>query len=104
MYEELEAVLDEHVRPLLRTHGGDMQVLSVEGGVVRFKLLGRCSGCPAADLTTEELIQTALLEHLPSVKQAVLVQEVGQDLLVQARRLLSHGSAGQARAEDGSGK
>lgn len=43
MYEELEAVLDEHVRPLLWGDGGDMEVLEVEDGVVRFKLKGRCA-------------------------------------------------------------
>ena len=33
---EVEAVLDEHVRPYLATHSGDMKVLGVEGGVVFF--------------------------------------------------------------------
>ena len=30
MNEELEAVLDQYVRPQLRGHGGDLEVLSVE--------------------------------------------------------------------------
>lgn len=88
MYEEVEAVLNEHVRPLLRTHGGDMEVLEVADGIVRFKLKGKCSGCPAADLTTEELIQTELTEHLPSIKKAVLVQEINPELLDEARAIL----------------
>lgn len=88
MYPEIEAVLDEHVRPLLRAHGGEMEVLEVEDGIVRFKLKGQCAGCPAADLTTEELIQSALVEHLPYIKRAVLVHEVSPDLLEQARAIL----------------
>lgn len=88
MYEEIEAVLDEHVRPLLHAHGGDMQVISVEDGIVRFKLMGRCSGCPASDLTTEELIQSALVEHAPGITRAVLVQDVSDELLEQARAIL----------------
>ena len=63
MNEELEAVLDEYVRPLLRTHGGDMEVISVEDGLMRFRLKGKCAGCPAADLTTEELIQSEVLDR-----------------------------------------
>lgn len=43
MYEDIEAVLDEHVRPLLRTHGGEMEIIEVEDGVVRFKLKGKCA-------------------------------------------------------------
>lgn len=88
MYEEIEAVLDEYVRPLLRTHGGDMEVLEVNDGVLRFKLKGKCSGCPAADLTTEELIQAELTEHMPAIKQAVLVQETNPELIAQARAIL----------------
>lgn len=93
MYEEIEAVLNEHVRPLLGSHGGNIEVLSFEDGIVRFKLLGQCSGCPSADLTTEELIQTALTEHLPAVTSAVLVHEISEDLLAQARAILrgNHG-------------
>lgn len=88
MNEELEAVLDEYVRPLLRTHGGDMEVISVENGLMRFKLKGKCAGCPAADLTTEELIQSEVLEHCPGVTQVVLVQETSQELIDQARAIL----------------
>ena len=88
MNEELEAVLDEYVRPLLRTHGGDMGVISVEDGLMRFRLKGKCAGCPAADLTTEELIQSEVLEHYPAVKQVVLVQETSQELIDQARAIL----------------
>mgnify|MGYP003162793700 FL=1 len=83
MYEDIEAVLDEHVRPLLRTHGGEMEIIEVEDGVVRFKLKGKCAGCPAADLTTEELT-----EHLPHIKRAVLVQDISPELLDEARSIL----------------
>ena len=53
-----------------------------------FKLKGKCAGCPAADLTTEELIQTALTEHLPHIKRAVLVQDISPELLDEARSIL----------------
>lgn len=89
MLETIEAVLDEYVRPLLRTHGGDMKVLGYEDGVVRFKLTGVCAGCSAADLTSEDLINKELTEHIPEVKKAVLETEVSEDLLRQAREMLA---------------
>lgn len=88
MYEEIESVLDEHVRPLLRRDGGDMEVLEVEDGVVRFKLKGRCAGCPAADLTTETLIESELVERVPGIRRAVLVQDISDELLDQARAII----------------
>lgn len=88
MYEQLEDVLNTHVRPLLRAHGGDMEIVSIEDGVLRFTLKGACSGCPAADLTTEELIQTEVAARLPGIERAVLVRETNPDLLAQARAIL----------------
>ena len=88
MYEEIEAALDRYVRPLLRSHGGEMEVVEVSDGIVRFKLKGHCAGCPAADLTTEELIQSELVEHVPGVTRAVLVQDISDELLDQARAIL----------------
>ena len=86
--QELEAVLDERVRPLLRTHGGEIEVLSIEGGVVRFKLLGHCAGCAAADITAEDLVQEELTSALCWLEHAVLVNSVSQDLLDQAAAIL----------------
>ena len=64
-------------------HGGDIRLLDFEDGVVRFELLGQCAGCPAASLTTEQLIRTALTEELPEVRDAVLVEHVDEDLIAQ---------------------
>ena len=41
---EVEAVLDEYVRPFLAGHGGDLKVAGVEGGIVFFHFTGRCAG------------------------------------------------------------
>lgn len=90
MLEEIERVLDEKVRPSLHLHGGDIEVLSFEDGVLRFRFLGQCSGCPSATLTTEQLVQEELAAALPDVKQVLLVQEVSKSLLDQARAILNH--------------
>lgn len=88
MNEELEAVLDQYVRPLLHAHGGDLKALSVEDGVLRFTLTGQCAGCPAADLTTEELIRGEVTARIPAIRQVVLVRESSRELLDQARAVL----------------
>ena len=91
MLEQIEQVLNEKVRPQLALHGGDIRSLSCEDGVYRFRLLGQCSGCPSAYLTTESLIQETLLQAFPDLKQVVLVQQVSDDLLDQARAILRRG-------------
>ena len=54
------------------------------------KLHGKCSGCPSAYLTTEELIAVKVKEKMPEVEDVVLVQEVNPELLDFARRILNH--------------
>ena len=85
---EVEAVLDEYVRPYLAAHGGNLTVAGVEGGVVFFQLTGRCAGCAAADQTSEELINTELTKHVPGIKKAVLANGISQEMLEQTLALL----------------
>ena len=87
--EQIESTLDQYVRPLLATHGGDLEVLRVEDGLVYFRMLGHCAGCAAADLTSEDLINKELVEHVPGVRRAVLENRVSQELMDQAREILN---------------
>lgn len=86
--EEIEKVLDERVRPDLSLHGGNIQVEKIEDGVLHVRMLGHCSGCPSAELTMENLVNTELTEAFPELKQVVLVTGVSDDLISQAREIL----------------
>lgn len=90
MIEQAESVCEKQIRPMLNAHGGDIRLLGFEAGdgVLRYELLGRCSGCPAASLVTEEAIRTVFLEQLPGIKDVVLVERVSDDLLAQAKKIL----------------
>lgn len=87
--KRIEAVLDGKVRPALRSHGGEIEVDRLEDGVLYVKLLGRCAGCPSADLTNETLVEAELTAALPElVRKAVVVQTVSDELWEQAKKLL----------------
>jgi len=55
----------EQVRPYVHEHGGEVEVLSVEHGVVRVQLSGACSGCTSAAATLRDGVEEALREGLP---------------------------------------
>ena len=86
--ENVEKVLDEKVRPDLALHGGDIQVLELSDNVLKVRMLGHCSGCPSAELTMESLVDTALKEAFPQLKQVALVTGVSDSLIAQAREML----------------
>lgn len=54
----------EQIRPYLHEHGGEVEVLDVQRGVVRVRLLGACSGCTAAGETLRHGVEEALRENL----------------------------------------
>lgn len=87
--KQIEAVLDEKVRPALRAHGGEIQIDRLEDRVLYVKLLGQCAGCPSADLTNETLVEAELVKALPElVKKVSVVQTVSDELWEQAKKLL----------------
>lgn len=88
--DNIQRILEEDVRPALMAHEGDVELISYESQVVKVKLHGKCSGCPSAYLTTEELIAAKIKEKKPEVKDVVLVQEVNPELLDFAWRILNH--------------
>ena len=86
--KNLEQLLDQLVRPALREHGGDVELVGYENGILRLRMLGRCAGCPAATMTNETLIQGQLMPILPALKEVVLVHTVDDKLLDMARSLM----------------
>lgn len=89
-WNKIKNILEEDVRPALLAHEGDVELISYEDGIVKVKLHGKCSGCPSAYLTTEELIAAKIKAKMADVQDVVLVQEVSQELLDFARRILNH--------------
>jgi Fe-S cluster biogenesis protein NfuA len=87
--EKIEEIMDKEVRPYLHSHGGDVNVLGFEDGKLRVKLIGACSGCPGSNETTKYVIEEKIMGALPGVKEVELDQSVDEELLAQARAILS---------------
>ncbi|MCY6484324.1 NifU family protein [Clostridium aestuarii] len=86
--ELVEKVLDEKVRPYLESHYGNVKVENIEDGIVEIQLLGKCSGCPSAKYTVEEIIETALKAEIPEIKKVELSSVISEELLGFARKIL----------------
>ena len=61
-------------RDLLRSDGGDIELVSVdESGTVKVRLKGACGSCPMSTMTLKMGVEKYLKEHLPEVKEVVQV-------------------------------
>jgi Fe-S cluster biogenesis protein NfuA/nitrite reductase/ring-hydroxylating ferredoxin subunit len=59
----------EGVRPYLESHGGDVELVSVEEGVANLRLQGSCSGCPSSTMTLKLAIEDAIYKAAPDVAE-----------------------------------
>jgi len=66
------------VRPYLASHGGNVELLGVEEGVVRLRLQGSCHGCPSSAMTLKQTIEEAIMEKAPDATAIHVEGEIEQ--------------------------
>jgi Fe-S cluster biogenesis protein NfuA len=64
--DNVETVLDE-LRPYLLADGGNVEVVEVEGPIVRLRLQGACGSCPSSAMTLRMGIERKLREEIPDI-------------------------------------
>jgi Fe-S cluster biogenesis protein NfuA len=77
----------ESVRPYLKSHGGDCELVSVRDGIVRLKLHGTCGSCPSSSLTLKNAVEEALYDAAPDIidivaENAAVEQSPASNLVV----------------------
>jgi Fe-S cluster biogenesis protein NfuA len=61
------------IRPKLQADGGDVELVSVDDGVVKVRLQGACKGCPMSQMTLKNGIERFIKERLPEVDRVEAV-------------------------------
>jgi Fe-S cluster biogenesis protein NfuA/nitrite reductase/ring-hydroxylating ferredoxin subunit len=62
------------VRPYLESHGGNVELVGIEGTAVKLRLQGSCSGCPSSTMTLKLAIENAIRKAAPEVEQVLAVE------------------------------
>lgn len=63
----------EQMRPMLQADGGDMEVVEINGSLVKLRLKGACGGCPHATMTIKQGIERTLRE---AIDESIVVERV----------------------------
>lgn len=72
MYDDVLEVLDK-LRPFLQRDGGDVELVEIEDGIVKLRLMGACGSCPSSTITLKAGIERALMEEIDGVKEVMQV-------------------------------
>ncbi len=60
----IQQTINEQIRPALRAHGGNIELIDVEGNKVVVAFRGMCAQCKMAELTMKEVVEAKLREFV----------------------------------------
>ena len=71
---QVEIALDE-IRPFLQSDGGDIKLLSIDGGkIVKVQLEGACVGCTVNQMTLKSGVEMTIKKHAPQIESVINVE------------------------------
>ncbi|NET10957.1 MAG: NifU family protein [Merismopedia sp. SIO2A8] len=70
--ENVENVLDT-LRPYLMADGGNVELVELDGPVVRLRLQGACGSCPSSTMTLKMGIERKLKDSIPEITEVTQV-------------------------------
>lgn len=66
--DNVEKILDE-MRPYLMADGGNVELVEIDGPIVRLRLQGACGTCPSSTMTLKMGIERRLREFIPEIAE-----------------------------------
>ncbi|ORA84165.1 NifU family protein [Mycobacterium malmoense] len=91
-HDERRRVSDalDRVRPYLGSHGGDVDLIGVDGDTVRLAFRGSCKSCPSSAVTLELAVEDAVRAAAPEISSIeVVTAEPGTGATIPAESLLA---------------
>jgi Fe-S cluster biogenesis protein NfuA len=66
--DNVETVLDE-MRPYLMSDGGNVELVELDGPIVKLRLQGACGSCASSAMTLRMGIERRLREMIPEISE-----------------------------------
>lgn len=67
LYSKVSMIFDTRINPMVAGHGGHVDLIDVQDGVVMLRMMGGCQGCGMASVTLKQGIETTLKQMAPEV-------------------------------------
>ena len=98
----------EKVRPYMDSHGGGVELLEIQNGVVRLRLEGSCESCQASTMTLKYAVEDAIYEAAPEVADVEAVglsddeeEEATGDSFIPLEQVSTNGAREPSRDHSG---
>ncbi|MBO0750990.1 MAG: NifU family protein [Bradyrhizobiaceae bacterium] len=71
--ERVEAALTS-IRPVLASHGGDVELVKIAPPAIEVRFLGACDGCAASMLTFHAGVKKAVMDACPEITEVIQIK------------------------------
>jgi len=71
--DKIEKIL-EKIKPLVKMHGGDVELIEVNEEEVVLKIFGTCVNCPLVDLTYNKIIGELIKKEISKIKKVTIIK------------------------------
>jgi Fe-S cluster biogenesis protein NfuA len=71
----VERALDE-IRPFLKSDGGNISLVSIDGKLVKVRLEGACVDCSVNQMTLKSGVAMTIKRYAPQIEQVINVDEI----------------------------
>jgi Fe-S cluster biogenesis protein NfuA len=75
LYDRVAMIFDQRINPMVASHGGRVDLIDVQDGIVLLRMQGGCHGCGMASVTLRQGIETTLRQLAPDVAGIVDVTD-----------------------------
>ncbi len=86
----------DRVRPYLGSHGGDVDLLEINGDTVRLAFKGSCKSCPSSAVTLELAVEDAVRAAAPEITSIEVVTAVASSVIPTESLMARVKSSGHA--------
>jgi Fe-S cluster biogenesis protein NfuA len=66
--EQLAVLLDRISAYIEQYHGGSVEMVSLEGKLLKVRLLGACEGCPLSPVTLHGWVEGTVRQFFPDIQ------------------------------------
>lgn len=66
--ERMQVLLQRISAYIEQYHGGSVEMVSLEGNVLKVRLLGACEGCPLSPVTLHGWVEGTVRQFFPDIK------------------------------------
>jgi Fe-S cluster biogenesis protein NfuA len=72
--DQIRALVENLSAYIEQFHGGSVDVVALEGDVLKVKLGGACLGCPLSPATLHGWVEGTIKQFFPEIKQIIDLQ------------------------------